>query len=139
MNLIPEEVIQAAQERSANWRERLPGKYNGALMEDPRFGRALLVYLFLTESADVLPAETPPVAIFWSRYYWFKRFLHTYHGRGEGNVGMEQQAFQILEYPWPPCEPDWADLEAVDLAATEAAARDLRSPSVAPAKFGDYP
>ncbi|MDR3405473.1 MAG: hypothetical protein P4L99_23460 [Chthoniobacter sp.] len=139
MNLISEEVIRALEERLGDWRGRLPGNYNQPLMDDPRFGRALLFYLLLTENGEALPAQVSPEAIFWSRYYWFKRFLHTYETCVKKNAGMEQQAFQILEYPWPPCEPDWADLETVDRAAVEAAARDLSAASGMPDGLGGCP
>jgi hypothetical protein len=58
-------------------------------------------------------------SIFWSRYYWFKRFV-LLRSRGAGlDAGLEQQAVQLLEHPFPVCAPDWSNMEIVDRALSD--------------------
>jgi hypothetical protein len=85
--------------------------------------------VLLTEQSESFSDQYDPESIFWSRYYWFLRFVHVVQGRQGADAGLEQQAFQILEHPWPDCEPDWNNLEAVERSAKEAATADRRSPT----------
>ena len=59
--------------------------------------------------------------VFWNRYYWFLRHISACATIGVRDAGLEQQAFQILEYPFPPCSPDWSHLEAVEKLAEQDA------------------
>jgi hypothetical protein len=63
--------------------------------------------------------------VFWSRYYWLRRYALVRAGTAGYDAGLEQQVLRVLEYPHPACTPDWADLEAVDAAAGRDAATEL--------------
>ncbi len=84
-------------------------------LSDPTAAAALYVFLTLTQSAELFvskgwSAET----IFWSRYYWFRRFTTIQRAKVGFDAGLEQQATQLLEHPFPPCEPDWTRLESLE-------------------------
>ena len=76
--------------------------------------RLLHFYQTLTDDTDAfLAAGFTAEEIFWSRFYWFERLRLLHQKNGGFDTGIDQQAFQILENPFPPCEPDWANLESV--------------------------
>jgi hypothetical protein len=72
--------------------------------------------VLLTEHGEKFLDHASPENVFWSRYYWFCYFLQLARANGLSDGGMEQQALQILEYPWPSCEPDWTELPGVESA-----------------------
>jgi len=84
----------------------------------PAAAAALQIFLTLTQSPDVfLKAGLSAETIFWSRYYWFLRFVAIQTQHQGFDAGLEQQTFQLLEHPFPPCDPDWSRLESVERAA----------------------
>ncbi|WP_435016274.1 hypothetical protein TA3x_003838 [Tundrisphaera sp. TA3] len=104
----------------------LPRHYNLALLDEPVSGRALKFYLVLTE-LPLLITDLGLTAeeVFWSRYYWFRRFARLREAINGRDVGLEQQAFQILEHPDPPCDPDWLELESIEAMAERDVAAQL--------------
>jgi len=79
---------------------------------------ALEAFQALTDSpAEFIKRGSTAEDVFWSRYFWFCLFV----GIRGSDVGFEQQAFQLLEYPFPTCEPDWSQLESVEALARQAA------------------
>jgi hypothetical protein len=78
----------------------------------------------LTEhSALFVSAGFSPSEVFASRYYWFMRLLFLRKHRHGYDAGLEQQAFQLLEHPAPPCDPDWQALEHLSEQARADAAQ----------------
>jgi hypothetical protein len=117
MRLVPEDVLAAKIHAFDALRSRLVGRYDLTLLDDPQAGRFLKYYLLLTEAPELLVDQAiSPEDLFWSRYYWFLRFARLRQTTTGYDAGLEQQAFQILEYPWPECEPDWSLLELVESA-----------------------
>jgi hypothetical protein len=85
---------------------------------DPEAALALRAYLILTRWPHLLTQRGwSPESVFWSRYYWFCRYAAVRTAASGRDVGLEQQAFQTLEYPHPDCEPDWCELERVEALA----------------------
>jgi hypothetical protein len=122
MRLATEEIL--ADKAAAE--SLLPSHCNLALLDDPVSGRALKFYFMLTELplliADLgLSAEE----VFWSRYYWFRRYAKLREATIGRDAGLEQQAFQILEHPDPPCDPDWSELESIEARAERDVAAQL--------------
>lgn len=87
-------------------------------LNDPKSQPLLLIFLALTEFAEeFLEAGWSAESIFWSRYFWFRRFaVRRAESRGSDS-GVEQQLLNILEQPFPVCSPDWSVLEAVEQQA----------------------
>lgn len=92
--------------------------FNPELLSEPLAGEALRAFLVLSQQADYFRrAGWSSEAVFWSRYFWFRRFLRL-HTRGHGSdAGLEQQEFKILERPFPDCSPDWSKLQEVQIEA----------------------
>lgn len=91
---------------------------NLTLMDDLATASALRTFLILTQQPKLLiDAGWSPETIFWSRYYWFRRYLYLRSILVGADAGLEQQAVQILETPFPQCEPDWSQLESIESAA----------------------
>jgi hypothetical protein len=97
-------------------------------LADPKAGPSLRAYLVLTESAELfINHGWSPEEVFWSRYYWFRRFCEVWAAlTGSRDDGNEQWAFKILEYPYPKCQTDWSALEWVEPLAIEHAAAQLQ-------------
>jgi hypothetical protein len=95
--------------------------FDRSALDDLLAGPALRAYLVLTEAADRFTQDGwSPESVFWSRYYWFKRFA-VLRARTSGfDAGLEQQVLAILESPYPACSPDWANLEVVERQALAA-------------------
>lgn len=86
--------------------------------DEPIAADALRAFLTLTQSPDLfLKAGWSTEAIFWSRYFWFRRFTTVQAANKGFDAGLEQQAVQLLEHPYPSCEPDWSNLESVEKSA----------------------
>jgi hypothetical protein len=86
-----------------------------AALSDPVAGPALRAFLILTQYAEwFMQQGWSADSVFWSRYYWFKRFALLRKRAVGFDAGIEQQAFQILEHPFPNCEPDWSDGPSVE-------------------------
>lgn len=83
--------------------------------------RAGAMFDRITESIqDLVASGWSAEEVFWSRYFWFSAVVASSHALDGYDAGLQQQAFQILEAPFPDCEPDLARLPIVDLAAKEA-------------------
>ena len=54
-------------------------------------------------------------ALFYNRYYWFKRFIKQRASEHGFDAGLEQQVFQLLEAA--PATVDWSVIEAIDALA----------------------
>src|SRR5215510_14995096 len=88
-------------------------------------------YQRLTDGHHSFASTFTPEEIFWSRYFWFRLFAYVTSATVGKDAGVEQQAFQLLEHPFPPCNPDWSRLESVDaLAKREASKWPSKPPSV---------
>lgn len=84
-------------------------------LDNPKLQPSLRIFLTLTEFAEkFLEAGWSAESIFWSRYYWFRRFVVRQAEARGSDSGLEQQAFKILEQPFPACSPDWSVLESVE-------------------------
>jgi hypothetical protein len=59
-----------------------------------------------------------PTALFYNRYYWFKRFVKQRASSRGFDAGLEQQAFKLLEAA--PADVGWSIIEAVDALAQAA-------------------
>jgi hypothetical protein len=95
----------------------LEGIHQAALSE-PRSRHALCAFLTLTQSPQrFVQAGWSAESIFWSRYFWFRRFLAIRGSVIGADAGLEQQEFKILENPFPPCAPDWSMLSEVQREA----------------------
>jgi hypothetical protein len=126
VRLATEEILADKATALDAARALLPRDYNLALLDDPISGQALKFYLVLTELplliADLgLSAEE----VFWSRYYWFLRHAKLRQATVGRDAGIEQQAFQILEYPNPPCDPNWSELKSIETKVEQDVAAQL--------------
>lgn len=85
--------------------------------EDPTYGPAFRRYLLLSRWPELLSGRAPltEAARFYNTYYWFLTTVRLWGARHGYDAGMDQQAFQMLEY---------AD-ESVDLAVVEAIERQV--------------
>lgn len=127
MKLVPEETLAVREHAFDAARSRLSNSLDQTLLDDPVSGRCLKFYLLLTELPDLLGADgIPNEQMFWSRYYWHVRYATLSHAVSGPDPGLDQQSFQILEYPHPPCAPDWNDLESVHRAAERDAEHQLQ-------------
>ena len=116
MRLIGHDVIVAI----ANAGDMGPLRFDPSALADPVAGPSLRAFLVLTQSsARFIERGWDAESIFWSRYYWFKRFVRLRSRSAGHNPGLEQQAVQLLEQPFPRCAPDWSNLENVERMARE--------------------
>src|SRR5262245_28041037 len=108
MRLVTEEALAAADTPAPS-----TDNVDADALADPLAGPSLRAYLVLTQSADLFVSRGwSPEEVFWSRYYWFRRFYAVWESlTGRHDAGNEQWAFKILEYPYPECQTDWSDLE----------------------------
>src|SRR5689334_17626387 len=115
MRLITEDTMRELGAPSPSFKG-----VNPSCFEEPVEDSALRAFLTLTQASELfLEAGWSPEAVFWSRYFWFRRFSNARTSRAGADAGLEQQATQILESPHPSCDPDWSQLELVErLAAT---------------------
>jgi hypothetical protein len=108
-------------------RGQLRKSYDLAFLDDPLAGQALKFYLLLTEMPDLLVDQgLSSEELFWSRYYWFLRYAKLRQAAAGPDAGLEQQALQILEHPYPLCSPDWHLIGAVEAAVKRDVAAQLR-------------
>jgi|SRR5579871_4127248 len=86
---------------------------------------SLRMFLRLTHRSHLfLDRGWAPEEVFLSRYYWFRRFVTLQSLKYGFDAGLEQQAFQILEYPFPECEVDWSVLEGIENRISKGDDRD---------------
>ena len=84
---------------------------------------ALEAFRALTDSPAVfIERGSTTEEIFWSRYFWFWLFKEIRVAIDGPDAGLEQQAYQLLEDPFPECEPDWSQVESVEALAHQEAA-----------------
>jgi hypothetical protein len=79
---------------------------------------AFRYYLLFSDPAAVRAAgfdDIPTISLFYNRYYWFKRFVNQRAAVQGHDVGLEQQAFKLLEAA--PEGVDWSVVEALDVQA----------------------
>jgi len=112
MKLIPEALLtdkraQEAQLCSIDGSGLFP-----ELLADKLYGPSFANYVLLTNFPEEFRDAFTDEDIFWNRYYWFLRFVKLHHWRDGPDAGMDQQAFQLIEYP--PCEVDWLNFERVE-------------------------
>jgi hypothetical protein len=94
---------------------------------DPVVGPSLRRFLILSQFPEAFTRiGWTPEEVFWSRVYWFRRFVRLRIGTTGPDAGLEQQAIQILEHPRPECSPDWSDLEWVEALAERDADDQIR-------------
>ena len=78
-------------------------------------GEALTFVLVLERFTDRLPPRHDECRLFYTRVYWFERYLHLSQTR---DAGMRQQAYQVLEAA--PGDVDWATVASILEAAKTA-------------------
>jgi hypothetical protein len=135
IQLLAEHTLAAKEAAFDAACARLPSCYNEALLADPVTGRCLKFYLLLTHLLELL--DDPPLSpeqVFWNRYYWLARYMQLRLALHGPDAGLEQQLAQVLEYPYPPCDPDWSLLEPVEAAAERDAAAQLASQQRVPGR-----
>lgn len=69
-------------------------------IEDDDIRTLLDNYLYLTYYQDNVAEQLQIVSkeiLFYSRYYWFNKFMKKYFSKYGYDAGIEQQAFEILE------------------------------------------
>jgi hypothetical protein len=127
MRLLRERELTPSEPAFEAARHQVPGHYDQALLDEPAAGRSLRFFLLLTHFPELLTHEQPTAEeLFWSGYYWLARYVElqlTLHGP---DAGLEQQLAEVLETPYPTCNPDWSHLESVEAQAAKDAAAQLR-------------
>jgi hypothetical protein len=127
VQLVSEEALAGTEEAFRQLLPTLPVSAHG-LSSDPAIERCLTFFLLLTHAPDLLPGQVATAEqLFYSRYYWFRRYQCLITETGGPNAGLAQQAFQLLEHPSPECIPDWSFLQTLDQRATHDAASQLRA------------
>ena len=86
------------------------------LLADEDCGPLLRVYIALTDGR--LGGDLTPEDRLYNRYFWFLRFAHVHHTKYGEDGGIDQQAFQILEYA--DCDVDWDLLEQLTEKAKQS-------------------
>jgi hypothetical protein len=121
MRIVTEEDLAAIRSPAPSTEGIAPDGHS-----DPQAGPALRTFLVLTQSRRALIERGwTPEDIFYSRYYWFRRFVNLRVASTGPDAGLEQQAHQILEHP--DCDPDWSAVERVESpAAGPRVPRDFR-------------
>lgn len=110
--LIPEEQLR---QHFGKLRPKLEflTKSGGIDMGNSTYGPAYANYLLLTHFPEFLPVDVQPgPQILYNRYYWFARFTRLFCSQHGKDVGLEQQAFQILEEAT--ADIDWHVIEAIE-------------------------
>jgi hypothetical protein len=99
-------------------------RYSQSDTEDAFCGAALRYYLLFTLESGPRQIGLPHLnaeTTFYNRYYWFRRFATLSRLKYGEDAGIEQQVFQLLEYP--ECDPDWFLVEKIhNLAESDAGA-----------------
>ena len=86
------------------------------LLNDLECGPMLRVYVAITDGR--LGADLTAEDRLYNRYFWFRRFANAHRAKFGEDAGIEQQAFQILEYA--DCEVDLTQVERLEAAARPA-------------------
>jgi hypothetical protein len=111
---VAQSLIKAPGALVGNGRELRIDGFDPALLGEGPSGQAFRAFLVLSQQAHQFTvAGWSPEAVFWSRYFWFRRFLRLRSRECGFDAGLEQQEFNILEHPFPDCSPDWAKLQEV--------------------------
>lgn len=66
---------------------------------DPTYGQAFRYYLLFSRYRDLVAGflfRSDKKMLFWNGYYWFLLFAKLYQLKHGANVGLEQQATQLL-------------------------------------------
>ena|SRR5688572_3285611 len=99
---------------------RLLNPDNLSLGAKPTPDQALQSFRRLTDFADsFLTQGWLAEEVFWSRYFWFSVFVRLETALKGPDAGLEQQAFKLLDSPFPECLPDWSELEKIDARLKE--------------------
>ncbi|HEY2518182.1 MAG TPA: hypothetical protein VGI39_45240 [Polyangiaceae bacterium] len=83
--------------------------------EDPESSRLFRRYVLFSDDASLNAAglrALPEDAIFYNRYYCFKKYVKRQEQARGFDAGLEQQAFSLLESA-PPLV-DWSVIEAIE-------------------------
>jgi hypothetical protein len=88
-------------------------------VDDEDCGEAFCYYMLFTHCPSLLQDQIKldEEVIFYNRYFWFLRTIKAYKSRYGTDAGMEQQAFQLLEYP--PCRLDLELIAHIDSLVDE--------------------
>lgn len=96
-------------------------------LDDPVGGGALARHLLLERWPELLGGQVPSTAVlFYSSYYWFKRFIAARALAYGPDAGLEQQGFGLLEQAPP--EVDWALVQTIDSQAVADARAEAAKP-----------
>jgi hypothetical protein len=84
---------------------------------DDAGGDAFRYYLLFSDTASARSAgfDLDETAMFYNRYYWFRRFATQRQAARGYDGGLEQQAFKLLETAQE--DADWSLLESIDARA----------------------
>ncbi len=97
-DLILEEHLPHGEALFERLDARLLVHYRRELLDHPQYGRALKVYVLLTEAPELLEdLGAGAERVLWSRYYWLLRFAKLHRAAEGDDAGIEQQTFQLLE------------------------------------------
>lgn len=111
--IIPVDVLEMSDQKI---RHVIEAARDGVGDVDDEVCRPALRYyrLFSNETAlrDAGLGVLEPAARFYNRYYWFSKFVKLFILRHGPNAGLEQQLFQLLEYPG--FDLDWLLIEKID-------------------------
>jgi len=89
-------------------------------IEPGEVGEALAWSLLFERWPDLVPGPPlDPKTAFYNRYFWFKRFATLKQQKDGYDAGLEQQAFQLLEYS--ELDLDWELLGQLDAEAADVA------------------
>jgi hypothetical protein len=78
---------------------------------------SLSPFLLLTHWANSLRIEMSAQAVFYNRYYWFRRFAEEFQRNNRPDAGIEQRSYQLLEQAG--CDFDWTIVEPLDVRARQ--------------------
>ena len=94
MRLASDDDITAALARLGG--RELPLAYVDEMLDHPIAGRCLRNYGLLTEYGELLGLGLSADERFWSRYYWFARFVREWQAAVRYDAGVEQQLHELL-------------------------------------------
>ena len=123
VQLIPETVVDELA-MDAFPRPGGDGAYNLDMLHHPVAGKCLRNYVVLSEFPNKLSGyDFSQVTVFWTRYYWLRRFALVWNAVSRYDAGLEQQLFQLLA-----SAPDGLDAAIeIEAFATQAAQQQLKS------------
>lgn len=81
-------------------------------LNNEHYGNSFIDYLLFTHYPDLVNPDVTSPKVLYNRYYFFGKFIRLYQAEHGRDVGLDQQAFQILETAT--IVFDWSVIEAID-------------------------